>query len=334
MGDGEAAAPDAAASASSQGRSVASRIAFWAGAVAIAALAVPVIARLGGLESGPLVYLVALMPWVTLACVVPVVLAAVSRSRFLFVVSLVTLGICLAWMVPLYVAQGDSSGSASVLRVATVNLTMGRGDAQTVVRLVEDRSIDILSVQELTPESVSALQLAGLDRLLPHREVRAEPGVTGTGLWSRYPLTAARPVPGFVSNLIRAELVTGDVSLTLFAVHPAAPGALNHDRWEQDMARLTAVLAETRGGVLVAGDFNTTRDHQVFRGLEDLGYVDAADQAGAGFQPTFPNARGPLPLVAIDHVIVRDPHLRATAVVTASVPGSDHLGLVATYVRT
>ena len=43
----------------------------------------------------------------------------------------------------------------------------------------------------------------------------------------------------------------------------------------------------------------------------EVGFRDAADQAGAGFQPTFPNRRRGRPIVAIDHVIVRDLPARA-----------------------
>ena len=92
------------------------------------------------------------------------------------------------------------------------------------------------------------------------------------------------------------------------------------------------ILSPTKGPVIVAGDFNATRDQRPFRDLEALGFVDAADQAGAGFVPTFPDGRLPMPVVAIDHVMVRDSRLSAVSVTSVVVPGADHRALVVTYV--
>jgi endonuclease/exonuclease/phosphatase (EEP) superfamily protein YafD len=81
----------------------------------------------------------------------------------------------------------------------------------------------------------------------------------------------------------------------------------------------------------VVGDFNATRDHQPFRAILDTGLRDAAEQAGSGWQPTWP-ARGSWgwlrPLLTIDHVLATD-QWQAVDTSTLEVPGSDHLALVA-----
>ena len=82
------------------------------------------------------------------------------------------------------------------------------------------------------------------------------------------------------------------------------------------------------GAVIVAGDFNSTTDMLGFRRLLKNGYHDAAEQSGAGLNPTFPANSAVPPLVGIDHILVRN--ASAGEVRTLRIPGSDHLGLAAT----
>ncbi|WP_061963499.1 endonuclease/exonuclease/phosphatase family protein [Demequina aurantiaca] len=311
---------------------------FVLAALALIAVLVPVLARLFGIETGPLAILVALMPWVTVACVVPVVLALVARAWWLVAASAAVLVLCLIWAVPMFTAQHALGGG--VVRVATINLTFGQADVDAVVELVRDHEVNILAAQEVTPEAVEALRAAGLDDLLPYSEVAAEPGVTGTGLWSRSPLSKATTLDtsdeveklgGYVSQAVKADVDVAGQQLTVFAIHPAAPGLTAHASWDADLSRLTDVLAGQSGPTLVLGDFNTTRDHRAFREIQALGYADAADQAGAGFLPTFPEGRGPWPFVAIDHALVGHVDFVATSVSTASIPGADHRMLLVTY---
>jgi endonuclease/exonuclease/phosphatase (EEP) superfamily protein YafD len=307
-------------------------------AVALIALAIPVAARLFGIEEGPLAILVALMPWVTAACAIPVLLALLARAWILLAASAAVMALCVAWAVPMFTSQ-DAYGD-DVVNVATVNLTFGRADADAVVALVERHEVDVLAAQEVTPEVVAALSAAGLDDLLPYSEVAAEPGVTGTALWSRMPLANAESlegnaqteaIGGYVSRAVRGDVSVAGTNLAVLAVHPAAPGVFGHAAWDADMAYLTDNLAAQDGPTLVVGDFNTTRDHRAFRDIQDLGYADAADQAGAGFLPTFPEGAKTGPLVAIDHALMGHADLVATTVATAEVPGADHRMLLVTY---
>ncbi|MFW2512916.1 endonuclease/exonuclease/phosphatase family protein [Demequina sp. SO4-13] len=308
-------------------------------AVALAGVAVPVATRLLGWEPGPLAIVVALMPWVTLAALLTVLLSVLARAPWLTATSAVVAALCVAWQVPLFVGETAPAGDEEII-VASVNMSFGRASADDVVRLVDDVNVDVLSAQEVTPEAVEALAAAGLDELLPYSEVAAEPGVTGTGLWSRSPLIAAESLDGFtgphsrdgyVSRAVRGEIDIAGGAVTVLAVHPAAPGLFDHSGWDASMSSLTAYLEAQSDPMLVIGDFNTTRDHRAFRDIESLGYVDAADQAGAGFLPTFPQERGPHPVAAIDHVMVRDAPLNAVDVRTVSVDGADHRALVVTY---
>jgi len=305
------------------------RIAWWAALLAIIGIGVAFAARITGIEDGALAVAVAMVPWFTLACLVPLAIALLLRAWALAGVAGLLLALGLVWIAPLYTAA--DAGDDVALTVAAANVTFGLGDAGQVVALVRDNDVDLLVLTELTPESRDALRAAGLDAELPFGEVRAQPSFNGTGLWSRFPLESAAGLDGFVSQTIEARVATPQGTVTVFAVHPPAPGPTYHPRWSADLARLHGVLAAAHGPILVAGDFNTTRDHRAFRDFEALGYVNAADEAGAGFQPTFPQGRRTPPVVAIDHVLTKDAPWVATGLERHVIDRSDHFAIVVTY---
>jgi endonuclease/exonuclease/phosphatase (EEP) superfamily protein YafD len=300
--------------------------------LSLGAVLVPVVVRLTGWEVGPLAYAVSFLPWVVVACVVPLAFAVLGRSRALMAAVFVPFVLGVVWLAPLYDSATAASTSGVELRVATINATLGQADAKAIVRMVRDRSIDVLAVEELTPSEADALKAAGLDAELPSRELLPQLGVEGTGVWSRLALDSARSVEGLTAHAVRVSVAVGTQPVTIYAVHPAAPGLFDHSRWVNDMGALAGILSTSDGPVIVAGDFNTTRDHHSFRDLEALGFSDAVDQAGAGFLPTFPNGGFPMPVVAIDHVMAKDTRLSAVSANTVAISGADHRALVVTYV--
>ena len=294
-------------------------------------VAVPTISRALGEEPSVLSIATALMPFVTVAAIVTLVVALASRNRVVVLVAAVLTVVNVAWQVPVYVADPGDAGTP-VLRVAASNLKFGSGDAQTVVDLVRSQQVDVLALEELTPDAVRRLHDAGLDDVLPYSIVRADPSFSGTGLWSRRPLTATREIDGLAAHAVAGQVTdSAGTVVTVVAIHPLAPGPYDHTGRDEDFAVLRTALAAIPGSVVVAGDFNATRDQAPFRDLEADGFRDAADQAGAGFAPTFPNTRRSRPLVAIDHVVARDLPQRATSWQTVPVPRSDHLAVVAVY---
>jgi len=294
-------------------------------------VAVPTVAVAVGREPGPLAVATALMPFVAVLAACGLVLALLSRNGWVVAVAAALVAVNVAWQLPLYVADPGGTGSP-VLRVAASNLRYGTGDAQSVVDLVRSDRVDVLALEELTPDAVQRLHAAGLDELLPYHLALPETTFAGSGLWSRTPLTDVRPVDGLAAHAV-AGVVTdaGGARVTVVSVHPLAPGVDDHGGRDRDYGVLRAALAAIPGSVVVAGDFNATRDQAPFRGLESDGFRDAADQAGAGFRPTYPNDDGQHPVVAIDHVVARDLPQRAVSWRTFDVPGSDHLAVVAVY---
>jgi endonuclease/exonuclease/phosphatase family metal-dependent hydrolase len=230
-------------------------------------------------------------------------------------------------LAPLYV--GGASGRPA-LTVMTSNLEFGRGDAATVVRTAAADKVDVLVLEEVTPTALEELDAAGLHDLLPHRQGAPSRSAAGTMAFSHYRLESPKlfeQVNGGLDLQVQAP-----TPFRLLAVHAAQPVGWPGP-WLTDMDRVRerAVEAVASGPTLVVGDFNATRDHEPLRKVLDTGLRDAAEQAGSGWQPTWPSRYGPgwlRPLIAIDHVLSTK-HFEAVRTHTVQVPRTDHLALVA-----
>jgi endonuclease/exonuclease/phosphatase family metal-dependent hydrolase len=225
--------------------------------------------------------------------------------------------------------RGAASGAA--LTVLTANLLVGGADPATVVALVREHDVAVLAVQEFTPDAEAGLRAAGLSALLPHQQLGAEVGTTGSGLYSRYPITAGgvRRNGGGFTQAYGTIQAPGAPPVLVESAHPLAPYALGVlDDWRDDLA---AEPRATPAGPLriLLGDFNSTLDHQPLRALIDSGYADAADVAGAGLIGTWgPYDGDAIPPVTIDHVLV-DQRIGVGTVSVHGLPRSDHRAVLA-----
>jgi endonuclease/exonuclease/phosphatase (EEP) superfamily protein YafD len=301
-------------------------VAAWA---LVAPLAVWLALRVSGVGAGTWIEtLVVFTPYVALASVVGLVVVALLRVRAALVA---TGACCLGYalvMAPLF-APGPRPSPAPTgpeLRVMTVNVLYGWADPDQVVELVDDQDVDVLGVQELTPEFHEALLDAGLDDRLPHRVVDARPGPSGTGLYSRHPVARTdHDVAGRHENPTASVSVPGARPVEVTVVHPVPPvGADGRADWRATFRTLPR--PDGRTVRLLLGDFNATLDQPTMRDLVGDGYVDAADAEGRAWVATW-RSRFPLAL-AIDHVLV-DRDVAVERVAVRDVDGSDHRALVA-----
>lgn len=297
----------------------------------VAASAAWVGAALFGFEFGPMVWLLALTPWSVVLIGVALRAAVVARAPGA-ILSAMAASLGLAWvMLPLLISMPTFTGSDTVLTVVNLNMRYGHADADAVVALVRDREVDVLALEELTPDAVDALKAAGLLAVMPYELVEPREGFTGTGLYSRKPFLETKVLDGMTSVAVAATIESQGGELTVVAAHPMAPGLLDHSAWSSDFDILAEFADENRGPLLIAGDFNATLEHSGVQMLERHGLVDAADLARAPFVPTFPVV-GPLPpLVVIDHVMVRYTVLVARHVDAVTVPGTDHRAFIVNY---
>ena len=239
------------------------------------------------------------------------------------------------WLAPLYIADDPPDGTDIV--AMTINMQYGWADAAKIADEVRARHVDILAVEELTPEAVGHLSAAGIDAALPYKVI--SPGVLahGSGLWSRFPLTPAEQWEGvhhMPGATVHVPDRTGRVRDVLVRVaHPYRTARYNATSYRRDQSMLRQRLAAQPKDVpaIVLGDFNMSRDHQAFRRLLSDGWRDAPEYAGSGFVGTW-SARYWMPhFVQLDHILIsRQFGARSTA--TFGVDGTDHGALVARLV--
>ncbi|MFG1651062.1 endonuclease/exonuclease/phosphatase family protein [Micromonospora sp. NPDC049275] len=302
--------------------------------VAVGPTAAWAIVRLVGLDRGPLVQALAFTPYVAGWSVLALALTLALRRWWPAAVAAVAAVALLGVVVPRALAQPQPTVTGPTIRLLTANLLAGAADASTLVELVREHRVDVLTVQEFTPDAQAALDRAGLDRLLPYRQLNAQDGTPGSGLYSRWPIGDVgvrdnRGGWGF-SQAYGTLAVPGGPPVRVESAHPSAPYALDQvGAWRAD---LVAQPPATPGGGLriLAGDFNSTLDHGPLRALLRTGYVDAADATGTGLTGTWGPYDGDLiPPVTIDHVLV-DRRIAADDVAVFDLPGSDHRPVLAT----
>ncbi len=258
------------------------------------------------------------------------------RQAWVVVLPLLGLGLHVYWLAPLYVGTTPSPApGARPWVVMTVNLESIHENAPPVVEAVRRHHVDLLVLEDATPEALAAMDTAGLSEVLPHHVGAPGSGDHGIVIVSRDAI--GNDVTADPSNSwLLATVRTPDGPLRLMAVHPEQP--THPVTWRVDHDRILAV-ARAQHPDLMVGDFNATLDQAPIRRLEDLGYRSATELADQGWQPTWP-AHGlyralhlvPMPpLVQIDQVMLGR-GLTATGTTTVPVAGTDHLGLVATLV--
>ncbi|WP_432836003.1 endonuclease/exonuclease/phosphatase family protein [Dactylosporangium sp. CA-092794] len=289
--------------------------------------------RVFGLDRGfPAVQLIAFTPYVALASLVPLAVALLTKRVWPAVVTAVATIALAACVLPRWISDdGGEPGDGPALRVLSVNMLQGGADPATIVGLVRGNGVDLLALQEYTPEAKDALRSAGLDDLLPNAVSYPRPGVTGSAVYSRFPVTDLG-YRRFVSDFgqARAEVrVPGAMELRVESVHTCAPASADQAAcWERDIAQEPAA---TPGGAvsLLIGDFNATLDHEGFRAVLAKGYRDAGDVAGAGFDASWPyDERWFIPGVVLDHVVA-DKRVGVRKVTVHKVPNSDHKAVFA-----
>ena len=304
-------------------------------ALILAALALPsLLARLtGGYPPNPRPELAALAPLAVVPAVLAVIVAA-TTAWWLAALLAIPAALLVMWQLPpLRRSRFPESGMTTLrLRLFTVNALLGTADPAALLRILQQHSVDVLVVQELTPVMVTRLTAAGLTDVLPFSHLDPRPGSRGTGLWSRWPLVPLPPVPGMRSAAPRARIdPLGGLAVTLTAVHPVAPIHGHAGVWRRELAMIQQALAAADEPHVVAGDFNATRDHEAFRELLAAGFADCADSSQDRSWPgfTWPAAGRALPVMRLDHVLVS----RTAAVPlarTIRVPRTDHRGVLVT----
>jgi endonuclease/exonuclease/phosphatase family metal-dependent hydrolase len=256
------------------------------------------------------------LPLVGAGTLVLLVLLVVLRAGWAASVALLLVVVLSLFVLPRVIPDGtDVPAGAPRLRIASVNLFRGQVDATAVVDLVRRWQIQVLAVQELTPEGLARLDAAGLGEVLPYRVLAAP----DSNLFSALPLSA--PADGWPKGV--ATVRVGDRMVGLLAVHTVYPvGSV--PGWEASFERLRRDLETAPPDLVVFGDFNASLDHAPMRRLmRSAGLTDSHAELGH-WAPTWPVWNRPVPpLVQLDHVL-HGPGIAAVELHERYVPGTDH----------
>jgi endonuclease/exonuclease/phosphatase (EEP) superfamily protein YafD len=273
----------------------------------------------------------ALTPYFTAAGVVLGALALFSRRWAVGTVTLLIAVVLVAAVAPRAFPDSRPVGVGQDVTVMAANLLVGMADAEALVAAVKAHDVDVLTLQELTPDMVRDLDRAGLRETLPYRHFLDEPGGSGSGIAARYPVFPRTLTPPSTLRQAGALVDLPGDDVEVLSVHPIPPVVDNGpESWQRDMAGLPKRVLDGPVRVL-AGDFNATLDHVGLRRLLNSGYVDAADQVGEGLNPTWPAGALWPPPVTIDHVLV-DSRCPVDTFQVIDIPGSDHRAIVTRFV--
>jgi endonuclease/exonuclease/phosphatase (EEP) superfamily protein YafD len=290
-------------------------------------------ARLTGWDTFyPAIQLMAYAQYVAVAAVIPLAAALLLRQWIAAGVAGMVLAALVLTIVPRMTADGTPPKQGATIRVMSANLLAGAADPVALTGLVKDNNVDVLALQEFTPEFELALHDAGIDSLLPYHVAYPKEAVFGSAIFARLPLAddglRVNP-PDF--GQAKALMTVNGRSIPIESVHTRSPSDKQATSWWNGSFAVQpkADRADKNGSIhILAGDFNATLDHSPMRALIATGYRDAADVMGKGLTPTWPYDGRRLPPVTLDHVLV-DVRVGVNAYEVFRLPGSDHRPILA-----
>ncbi|WP_041939775.1 MULTISPECIES: endonuclease/exonuclease/phosphatase family protein [Frankia] len=305
----------------------------WVVATGLALLA---LGRLVHLDDGvdwPYSAINAVTPLLYLPAYATLAVAFALRRNLLLILSVVLVAVHLFWSVPELLpgdAEDAPQGSAR-LRIMSANLLYRNAHADRLGAQIRSANPDVLILVELSPLTLSRVNASGALAGFPYREVHPDDGAFGAAIYSRFPLRdAATPVVGGSMSLRATVEVDENRRFVMYAVHTISPTSGSYTgRWRTQLTALRHEAQHATLPVVMAGDFNATRDHRPLRRLVSAGVRDAHDVVGGGWEPTW-NARSVVlpPVLRIDHVLT-SPAFAVTGFQVGHDFGSDHLPVIA-----
>jgi vancomycin resistance protein VanJ len=257
----------------------------WVAAVLLAFLLVSPV------ESGPLAVVQLLTPYVALLSIVAAPLAIAARSRAAAFPIVVTGLLFLVRFGGEWASPSATVGDPHVA-VATWNMQAGVNSGPSAVALLREQAVDVLALQELTPDVSAAIEAdRALTARFPHRVLEPREGVSGAGILSRYPIESAAYAA--VPVRLEASLQLPHGELVVIDAHPyhsdleltgGIPTGMDPVNRNAELSLLRARVAELEAvgsDVLLLGDFNTAPTEPAFGSLTARLH-DAHAEAGWG----------------------------------------------------
>ncbi len=217
----------------------------------------------------------------------------------------------------------DPDAAARTLTVLAFNTYEGDGDVDALAALIRSSRPDLIALPEAAGRYRDRLAPLVPDYRFASSDERGR-DVQGVTAAVRSDLGEVAVQVDRSTGFPSVEVSGGGLGDVRFvAFHSIAPTPGDVPQWRSDLATLDRWCPDRQSGpVIIAGDFNATLDHSVFRGAI-TGCADAAERVGEGLVGTWssrlPRWIGP----QIDHVLVTGGITPETLSVH-DIPGSDH----------
>lgn len=271
----------------------------------------------------------AFLPYAAVATLLVLLLDLALRARVAAALALLGLVLLVVPRIGRATSDPQPRATGPIITIATSNVLVGEGSTTALTTLLRREHVDLLAVEENTPDWDDQAEQAGLRDLLPEgfSAARARPGAAGLALLSRWPTTPVAHRANDRRSIGATIAIPGAAPIQVRAAHPPPPfNATNMDCWRHCIPALATTTAASPNAI-IAGDFNATLDeHPLRQLLARGGFRDAAAQAGEAWRPTWSNGRWAT--LSIDHVLVTS-KIAVLGVTVHDLPGSDHDVVVA-----
>jgi endonuclease/exonuclease/phosphatase (EEP) superfamily protein YafD len=306
------------------------RLSVWLATAAVGVMAAS--QAFGTTVLSVLFVLQALTPFVAVGATVLAVVSLVMRMWSAVAVNLLALVGLVVLMLPLVggVDRPPLPEGTPRLVVAMANVYYENATIDEAAARLLTIDADLLAVVEYNPAAAAALTAAGISERYPYRSEMPRNDRTGLVLFSKLPIASSVVAPIGWQLGIDAVIDVQGWPTRVMVVHPV-PGTEQGDvsRWSDDLDAIGRMAADGDLPTVVVGDFNASRWHPAFRHLLGTGLADAHEQVGKGWSRSWPANRFLPAFVRIDHALMRN-GVVAVDVLDIEVPGSDHVGFVAT----
>lgn len=270
-----------------------------------------------------------LLPAGALGLLVVAVVAAVSRA---WIGATVLVAGAVLSVLPVLNPLGASDCTGSTpLTVLSFNAKFAGADPRQLADLIRDAGADVVILVETDEHLIGQiLHGQGLAETLSYRTKQVSTNAyKGSVILSAYPLSAEADIPGSVFEQVSAVAALPDGSaVRVAAVHPPPPVGQPGDWYKAVTAIDEWIQAASDPRLVIAGDFNSSFSHPVFRRLAE-GLATAARAAGPIPWPTWPQEKPVPAFTAIDHVLARG--AVPTGWDSAYIEGSDHRAVIANW---
>ncbi|MFE9553903.1 endonuclease/exonuclease/phosphatase family protein [Streptomyces sp. NPDC006692] len=276
----------------------------------------------------PVPQALAFLPWLLVPGGAGLALSVLARWRTGMVWGVAVLAVT-GWYTQPYGAAVTRPHGAILaeFQVLTANTEFGWA-TDDLIATVKREKPDLVFVEECSFRCADALAAELPKADYPYRDVVREDGSAGSAILSRFPLRATEPIES-VMAMPGAVVTVGGRDVRIQLAHPSPPLPGDEGKWRQELGRVREFARTVKGQpVIVAGDFNASQDHALFRSVLDAGALhDSARLTGQSRAYSWPADRTTPLRTQIDHVLVSG-DFKVGSARFLTLRGTDHRALL------